>query len=492
MAATARYLVLIEHREGLQGVDVAVGRQGRARILSTASTQVTHPEAALKAVLADLASSRRPPRRALVVSKAASVGLIHLPIPGTRGRRHGELTRLVRWEMEPFIAQQQAYSEDEPTASATTGADHACGWSPQPHVADDPEGHGWLALTVPIRVRTHWRELLRTHGQRLEAIYPQVGLAAAALSAPDDVRTLLIEGTGTRIACTRWRGGRIEAMEILPRSSPSETSSAVTEWSENQDPRTILVGSRDFLTEVGSSGNSATEALLQATIECPEGLESATIASAAAAARHASGHAPRSSTVSVAASDPAPPITSRRGVRALGFFLLLGSGLFGADRVIQHARNKAHDTWSEARTRAEDKRAHVSRAQLRQQEVERLQQRLDEARNAEQEIAQRLSKLKSLLPERRKMLPSLLASLGQSATPSVLIKRVWESEPGNVSIDGRATSDAEAQRFAQRLGRSTAALALEVHDITIAFEEHERLYRFTFQLRNTSTPAEGS
>lgn len=240
---------------------------GSARLTHTAQSSLSDPEAAAQEALSKLRGvSRRLPRDVVLLTAQAVSGVVELPVPPSQPRPTDQMQELVRWELEPVLAQSMAgrpigtilvgrghltprqatevaRSMGQPGGAGQPGpaqggmrfgdtavqlglVDQAqvdaclriqawfqagddryvCGWSP---LSDEPASEGvwrWLVSAVSREARGVWAKAFRGLGLRLAGVYPVSGAAAG----------LGLEGLGVADAAGAGSARGVAVIELDP------------------------------------------------------------------------------------------------------------------------------------------------------------------------------------------------------------------------------------------------------------------------------------
>jgi len=239
-----RRILLVQAGGTLARAAVAVdGRLERV----TESKRADPHEAALEA-MEQLEGTSRTPRRVVLLTAQAVSGVIHLPVDPAHPRPAAAMQEMVRWELEPLIAQHQAAhpigailvargaltaaQAAEVARAAGAGAGGAAapghaalprsaqrfgeiamalghlsrqaleagltiqtwfrlgedryisGWRPLAESGATGHTWPWLAASLSREARAKWQALFARAGRKLAGIYPELGISAAC--EPED------------------------------------------------------------------------------------------------------------------------------------------------------------------------------------------------------------------------------------------------------------------------------------------------------------------
>lgn len=295
----ARAPVLVLAHDGFRLHGALIVRQGKElAVIGSGTSQAVSFSAAVGEVLAQTGGR---PQQAVLATITAIPALLDLPVEADRPKPSREMLGLVRWELEPLMAEQiglwnlgellqgRGHLDDEGRAAVVDelarrqaeassvgtrggqpparfgevalvlglvrheqieeclalqtqlqGIDDQviCAWAPRGLPVEGARSL-WLAAGLGLAVQSRWIEACRRHGLRLEAIVPLVG-ASLPLCPPNGV---LVEVHGTQVLVARLRDGRPErlACRMLRSSMPLDVlRGMLTELLEPDDKAITL------------------------------------------------------------------------------------------------------------------------------------------------------------------------------------------------------------------------------------------------------------
>jgi hypothetical protein len=132
------------------------GEGGGAEIVSEAQGD------ALESTLDALGEPGGIPSRAVLISPQVVSAVLYLPMDPSSPRDEAEMRELVRWELEPFLAANEALEND----------DWCYAYKASGGEADQTGMHPWIASGISRRMRDEWSSRFASLGISLETIYP--------------------------------------------------------------------------------------------------------------------------------------------------------------------------------------------------------------------------------------------------------------------------------------------------------------------------------
>lgn len=527
-------LVLAEDAEGLNAVVARKGKDGMivlgepARAALSANSDDDDEEVHVKADL--LASALRQlrergegiPRRAALVSAAGLAALAELPVDPARPKPPLQMLEMVRYELEPAIANHNGlwtlgevlaargvlnpegrravaagmagarsgpadgnlrFGETAIALGLASRADIdaalraqqdlqildseiACGWRGYP--ARNPDGHAaphWLTAGLGAASRAEWLAALADSHLQPLGFWPRAGLAGVHASAKGHL-ILALEIWPEQVLRLRLAEGHLAGLASEPRLEQPVTAEwladQLTEWlAEPLDQVNLLV----------ADGHTDAEQLataLQPLLRCPVSVAAASTVAMAqlvwqAAALEALAGQP--AFVGVPARDPRAPLWQRPGARG---------GLVAAAAVLALLSWEGHAWWNIEAMRREraalaKKLEAGSSSAAESQSLVQEAKALDLKANALRgELAAALARadMLQLLERRTADVPALIRALGQAIDPVVVLESIRESTENDVriGIEVRAWSpdDGKAQAYAAAVQALVAENGLAV------------------------------
>jgi hypothetical protein len=529
----------------LRGAVVHVERDGRVRLERLAESRAIEPAAALTDVTEQLRAAGRLPSTQCIVITAEAIGaLVRLPVE--RAQAPESMAQMVRWELEPFLAQQtvarplgsilsglgmlsreqvrEVLAEQEMRrrqasrdraanrfgdiarelghvtdsrigealalqARLTEDAsadDFACGWSSEPRVPGD-EGSPWLVAGMPRRRRQWWLTQLAQRGLRLQALYPLLGCAGAALST--DRERIVVEADRDLVACAAVQRGTVTSLQILPLSFEEPIASVCGELLEERGAREALIcgrGSPESVLAGLPSANGQRVALLDPPLDgmLPEGTSRAGLVGLVGAARHALGQVPASAAVRIPARDLGAPLRRRPAFWWAVIAGILVLALGAAEIALAGAHRRAEQDLAEVREPWRRVDAELTRLKRRGIDAKSLRARIARAREERTALQERIGRLEAGPRERAGLLPFLLDALAQSASSEIVLDRLAEVRPGQIRVEGRALTEHAVQAFARAVATRVRGRALRVAAQSIRTDQPGGTgYAFDFSIR---------
>lgn len=347
--------------------------------------------------------------------------------------------------------------------------DTTCGWTPQqPRQADDAAGdeddgiYPWLASGANAGMLRQWGQAFAACKVQLDDVYPLVGAAAELLEQDDGALLLapLPQGvTGMRIV-----QGALATLRQQPRA-PAATAleTCLESYHDLIGPEIRAVwlttredGARGLVDELAALTGREVQLLA-----APDAQVSADMAGAALLVLV---NEPPRFVAPVSVRGPQPPLWQRVEARAVAAAVLLLLVLVTLEITLQVRQHMA---------RAEFNRADVAKKQF-DDVVKAAQAKVDAVNKLKAEIAEKQTELNDKtarfdffaieLPERSKLVQTLLADLSSTVTEDVVIDVLEETPNLGYRVAGWALSETAAQQFIQTFQSTVAALELDVAD----------------------------
>lgn len=485
------------------------------------------PAEALAEIVAELGPHL--PASVLLLSSAALGALADLPVDPARPRPPAQMREMVRYEVEPLVAQHNnlwtmgemfsvlglldgARRREVAVALETRRMDDAgqsvrfgemageLGFVAPERIEDAilrqhwqllPENelvHAWRALpgSVPPGeewprwraavcaeiLRDTWYAALREQGLRLRGIVPSAGLAGhPPADAAQAGILLVVEIRPEQIVCTRHHGARATAMIGEARLERPPAADWIAEllgpWLSEQPERL------DLVVEDDDTDAERLAAQLEGQCHCPVqvladgGAAAAELRFRALLAEQDLDRDERRLLVLPPRQAAAPPWKTRGGRAALA----AGAALLGI--VLWEGR-------TQYLIHSYEQQAVRARESLRQRS-ENPEQAMDaEARNLEARIAETQTELSQVFSEaerldaitrRSQTLPAVIRLLGRVIEPEVVLDGLEEgaspSQEIGIRVQAWSVSDALAQRFATKVQQSARGLGLSVAQVDL-------------------------
>lgn len=365
------------------------------------------------------------PRAAIFLAEQATA--VCLRVPPTAGLSAERMASLVRWELEPFLAQG--------AASAQPGEDGplACGWAERATTGDAP----LFACGLAAGARGAMVGAFRAAGLRLDAIYPALGCAAGLAGTSGDVVLLELFERGARIGCTRLEGGVVSRFSVVrcDATDPDAVADACLALAEGGQLALAGPIPEDVLARLGAHVRVGEGAI--------DPLGEPVSASLLGAAHHALDLPGGERVPAVAARDPRPALWSRPAVRqaALAGVAALALVLIDVTLGARVASARAEVATLEAIT---------AQARADAEAVTALKRRGREL-TAEHEALSARAASAAQAGASADVARALLEAVA-GATPDDLAVDALHAGAGEVRVQGFALSALAVQRFVRDLG----------------------------------------
>ncbi|MHC4932683.1 MAG: hypothetical protein ACYTGV_10895 [Planctomycetota bacterium] len=513
---------------GLRGAVADADRDGVVRFDRIGESRRADPAAALADVIASLRAAGPLPQRGVLLTAEATTALVKLPLPAGKPRSPHEMGQLVRWELEPYFAQQSAARQlgailvgrghmrhdevarvaaareerreslsERETLSGPFGSvardlglidDHqlrealaiqsrfaqtdenaafACGWTPQRNgVPADGDGSHWLVAAVPCARRDWWREALAAHGLRLQGIYPRIGIAAAALPTGEPGDRTVLESHWDLVVSTTVSNGSVRALQVMPRGDEAKAWGICGEMLDAAGAHGTVLCACNGDPQCSILGGGATLFKPTVTGAAAADAEDHVLARLAGGVRHALGRAPAEAAVRIPARDLGPPLRQRPGIWWSAAVAAAILLVLGGELLLASSMQSARRRLTEVRDPLTRVERSVAAEKRRAAEVDRLQSVLAAAREQNATLAERLRRFEKELEERSGFLSSLLSALARSSSDDVVLHALEEEHPGQVKVEGWALSERAIQLFTR-----SVATRLAGHDLRVAAQE---------------------
>lgn len=471
------------------------------------------------------------PHRAILLTAEAIPAILELPVHPRKPRPAAQMQELIRWELEPHLAQQvssrpigsiligrgylsydqtrqvlQELERRKGTAATTSRpsrqfgqvavemgfitvaqlqealaiqerlqvSDEAtvCGWSAQPEPsARNGKTFRWLVCGVSRRLRDHLAETFSRQGLHLEGVYPLVGCSAAMLNGATLTATAgVLEVHSGLLGYAGLAGGSINELRMAYTAGEPASLRMCLELIGKETGSIWLAGRSAELEALSAElAGQLRQEPRRIPVDVREGSSEtvASLVSLAGAARHALRLPGAARAVCVPARDPAPPLWERVTVWWLAAACILT--LMVGMLEISLATG--------ARTRE------------RVQQIKQLEQRVASKHQELDELAKKQAFLEQQLPHRQALILGLLDALAGTVSEEVVIDRLKETDLEEIDVGGWSLSEKAVQRFAQDLTVSVKPLGLAVTDLNVRTQTG-RLglpgYAFTLRLVPTA------
>jgi len=490
------------------------------------------------------------PTKAVLLAPGVIPALLELPVSPNNPRPDFQMQELVKWELEPLVAEHTAvwpieaillgrgyltYQQAQDIQAEidqlklhkrtvrfdelalqqglvsrsqvdecmliqetlqSIDDDLICGWSPQPASEDSDSGlYHWLACAMGRTQRTQWGKLFHKHGLELNWIFPLMGCSGAALNGLATTSTdLLVEVRPGLLGCTRISEGRVKAIRLYPTHgrlpSPAMVDSSMTAGTE----RVWLGGHDPQLPSLSESFRAMFDKPVE-DIPLPpypliqDSSRLPTNWSALVGAGHYAFHIPGSvPTVAIPAQDPKPPIWKRE---EFGWMAAVGGAtliVLVLEIFLTVRLNSAQKTFDEVDSQLRKVETAVGKVQSRIDAVKKIEEKMAQRRNELESLQERQAFLQDRLPRRDRFVPALFDAITSSVSSEVLIDQVTEHDETDIEVNGWALTEQAAQQFAQNLGISLGPWGRTVVDFKV-WDQTGRLgiQGYALSLQVTST-----
>jgi len=450
-------------------VRAGAGRGDAPVVEAVAAAPLDDPAAAVAAAVERLRrAGARPPARAVLVLPDATPACLELPVDPARPLETERMQKLVRFELEPYLALQAPAPDARPAggssaaapgAAAVALAESVCGYAP---LGGPPAGdgrHRWLACGVARPVRDVWVQAFRRSGIGLAALYPLAGTAAAALDGEAAARPCAVLEVGGRVVgCARLSGGAVESVAVHDLGGEPLTADRCLD---------LAGAGRVWLSGSPASVDEIAEAIRVCpcerchTVEVE--VEVARDGAILGAARHFLGLGGSGRACAVPGRDAATPLLARPRARALAAVAVAGLALAAIEGSVRSTLGRARDAHARATAAAAAARAETRGVA----EIEGLGRELERVRARRAYIERDLARREALVP-------GLLDALAAAGSAEVAVDRVREDDRGGFGVEGFALAFHDAQRFARDLEAGVKPLGCRVEGLRV-FEKRGRL-----------------
>lgn len=462
--------------------------------------------------------------RAVLLMPGVVMGRVELPVPPAKPRPPIQMQELVRWEVEPLLAQhttlwtigrilvglgyleetqareilarqqgkypgqeeknalyslkrfgdvavEQGYITREQLEEALArqawlrpeGEEIACGWRALEAAAPVADSYPWLVAGVNRDVLERWVAAFSAQHVQLECLMPVAGCAAALL-APDSPVIVLEVGGGQVVGLRLGEAG----LENLV-SHESALNGALEACLETYhaltppDPETVWLAQAEHEAGLQEALSNLIGREVSALWSDIEDLKDHVSPGMAGVARQVLGLPTWTTGCWVPTRRLRPPVWQRPAYRLGTGVTLIIAALLTAEGILQVRRTLAEDVAARVNAQAAELDAAMAR-------VQKLidQQKAIEAKQAESKaIDAQIRFHEEELPRREILLRTLLELLERSVTDAVVLDR-WAEESGHgVVVNAWALSDAAAQQFVLALKNEVSRLDLDVTDVQV-------------------------
>lgn len=527
LADRAPMLVIVHDGAALTGIVVVRKGKNWIAIGSGRSTA-----ASLAAAVGDVLSQCGVPvRRAVLACSGAVTALVDLPIEADQPKPAREMLGLVRWELEPLMAEQMAawnlgavlqargYIDDQ---GRTTLADEQVrrqggggGASPrfgeiaielglaqreqveeclaaqaQLQSFDDhvvcawadlgTPGEGgrslWLTSGIGLAAQQRWVDACSRHGVRLDAI---LALAGAGLIAQEPARDsgVCVELTASHAAVMRLRSGRPERLAIRTVSGSDDAGTLEGMLADCLLPDDDTIWAfvpRPDAQQICDALAHVTGRRIENTASDPSKRLSSDAHPAVQAWLPFLLGMVRSQTNKegrilprLPAAEPLPPPFKRPQTWAFAGLLMLSLGISAYEVAAMLRQQWMQGEVSELAGIKARNERQVEKAAEDKRQADLLLKQVDQHKVEQQAAQQALDFYRNELGGRREFLSTTIAVLPEAVSSEVMLESVEETRWFELSVKAWSISQSAAYRLAKDLASSLNAWKFEVNDLQV-------------------------
>lgn len=525
VAARAPVLALAHDGFCLHGALLARRGKGLA-LLGTGTSRAVSFAAGLGEVLAQTGGR---PRQAVLATVSALAALLDLPVEAEHPKPAREMEGLVRWELEPLMAEQiglwnlgallegRGYLDADGRAAVVTelAQRHAeanalgarggqppirfgeaalalglvrreqveeclalqtqlqniddqvvCAWAPRGLTADRGRAL-WLAAGMGMAVQSRWIEACQRHGLRLEAIVPLAGAGFPLAPATGAV----VEAHSAQVLVARLREGRPERLASRPLEGQAPLAvlrSLLSDLLEPDDKAIHLFAPRPDGAALGEA--------LAAEFGRPVPALPAGVAATSAAAPWLPAlvgvarqilRPEEASMPRLPGAEPLPPPLRRPQIWAV-----MGGAAFVLLVAGYELSAWGRMAWMQRQlselTGAKSKREQeTARAEEHKRQARELTAQVNKLKQEERLAQSELEFYRSELGGRGQFVSGALKALAEAVSSEVVVDALVESSWFTLSVNAWSLSQSAAYRFAKDVAASLAPWRFEVRDIQV-------------------------
>lgn len=498
--------------------------QGRvATAVRTAESRAIDPREAVGDLITRLGARESLPTRAVLLTPGMVTALLALPVEVGKPRLDREMQELIRWEMEPLLAQQigqwtigailqgRGHLTQQQRADVVRHAggiarsggarfgeqaielglvtreqveealdlqrhlqivdqDLVCGWTVPSESAAEPGAPRWLSCAVGASLQRQWAEAFAHNGLTLEWLYPLTGPSLAALP-PGQKEQAVLELHHDVVACIRASEGAVDGLRVVPftgdRLSIEDCIEACHDLTRLGMQTLWVRGNGEDHPQLMQQ-LSARIGLPLKTLTSASGTDAALpLAGAAGAACHALGLVPATLAVRLRATPPGPPLYKRPSSWLTGAAAALVLAI-GATELSLYLKEIAisaelaeHQKKLAAIEQAEEEEA---RSQEQATEAEKkLAAVKDELANWQK----RQAFMEQTILKREQMMREFLVDIASSVSPSVVLDRIAEVDARVIEVNAWALTEGAAHQYAHDLASLMQRWAFSVENLAV-------------------------
>ncbi len=350
------------------------------------------------------------------------------------------------------------------------GEEIACGWSPQVDKRDKAvrETWPWLACGVSRKLLDHWVEAFALGGVKLDALYPLVGCATAALPLTEEP-ALVIEVHAGLLVGMRVENGRLKTLHLHQSALPGRDLDACLEVYHLLVPPDIkslwLAGSSKDLPEMAES-LSAIIGWQVGLLNMEAGHGMRFSPGMAGAARHALALKGGALCCEVPVGGPRVPIWKQPEFRlvAAGVILLVLLAAAEISLQVRHGLVVAEKEKVDQQVAETDKA--FARIKALQDKVNEAKKKVTAVQDEMAKVDARMNFFGATLDERASLVLALLDELKRGVTDDVVVDRIEENPKTGFRISAWAMTEPGALRFVQSMETAMAEWDMDVRNVS--------------------------
>lgn len=511
----ARELLIVES-DGLiiRAAVIQKSPQGEALIKTyTHSSELDLPDA-LKEIMAEIRKIYgKPPTRAILLDSHIYTTILHLPVDPTKPLPFKEMQEIIRWELEPFMAQSRmrrlgsilvgrkhlnqadveriiaVMEEERKTIFAGLGekkisrfgeaalsmglisreqleesltlqqsfqyaeGETVCGWIPLS--AKPLNGRWrWLVSGLTTSFKDYAVHSFKQAGLALQAVYPNVGTAGASLNGRTSNTVGVFEFQGGSLGYTCLKAGQTINSRFHFSDDQNSLINSCTEFMDHHVESVWIAGRwPDIEKTVHTIEDRTGRPCQKLSIEIEEsvlnGNDSSEFAGMTGAFRHFLKMAPAESTVYVPTHVSSHPLTQHKYFRQAAV-LILGAAVCFLMSGTYH--------W---------KRSSLGKITQAAGEMEKMRAQVDGLKKELAVLTHKKNFLREELPRRNTLIPDVLNVLQSVIPEDIMLNSFSEDGTGVFHIEGWGLSVRSIQLFKLDISEKITGMRLDSKDYTI-------------------------
>lgn len=452
------------------------------------------------------------PKCAMLLTPSVVLALLNLPVDPAQPRTDDEMRELVRWEMEPLLAQQiglwsigailqgrghidqsqrEAIMARSRIAGTRGGArfgelavelglvnrsqvDEAlelqtllqevdqeldCGWVVA--AADEMQGgSGWLACAVSRGLRERWVQAFELNQLQLDYLYPAIAPSVMSL-AEQSMTDPVLEIHHGLVACVTANANGISGLQVVPLSGDNLSVGDCMEVCHElmrQSMKTLWVHG-----DVSNHGIVIEQ--LQQRLEreiLPLAVDQG-LAGLIGACQHFLS-VQLLPIARIQGKPPGPPLYKQTNFWLIAVAVITLLAIVTLE-VIDYSRHSAMQAEQQTLAIKLEKIESVrNKVGSRQQAAKTAKQRLDELQKQVQTVSSKLDMLQKRIPQRQRFIAGFMDSLLSSVSDELVIDSVTEAEDQVIVIKAWSLSEQGAQQFIKDLAAAMGRWEMDVRD----------------------------